>query len=81
MKLSSRFLSDLDSQDPRLDAKSFAAGVALCLKSLGDVTSIVSWCAKTKTPIVTQGGLTGLSGGMAFVPRQLVVMMVHMNTI
>jgi FAD/FMN-containing dehydrogenase len=73
--------ADLEGRDPGLDATNFAAGVALCPKSLEDVTSIVTWCAKSQTPIVTQGGRTGLAGGSASVPGQLVVMMEHMNTI
>jgi FAD/FMN-containing dehydrogenase len=73
--------TDLDGRDPGLDTANFAAGVALCPKSLEDIKSIVSWCAKTKTPIVMQGGRTGLAGGTVSAPGQLVVMMEHMNTI
>jgi FAD/FMN-containing dehydrogenase len=72
---------DLDGRDPGFDTANFAAGVALCPKSLDDIKSIVAWCAKTKTPVVTQGGRTGLAGGTASALGQLVVMMEHMNTI
>ena len=72
---------DLDGRDPGFDTANFAAGVALCPKSLEDIKSIVAWCAKTKTPVVTQGGRTGLAGGTASALGQLVVMMEHMNTI
>jgi FAD/FMN-containing dehydrogenase len=31
--------------------------------TVGDVANVVKWCAATQTPIVAQGGNTGLSGG------------------
>lgn len=73
--------ADLDGRDPGIHVANFAAGVALCPKTLEDVKSIVSWCGETRTPIVTQGGRTGLAGGTASARGQLVVMMDNMNTI
>lgn len=75
------FAADLDGRDPGINTSNFAAGVALCPKTLKDVTSIVSWCAETRTPIVTQGGRTGLAGGTTSTQGQLMIMMDHMNTI
>ncbi len=72
---------DLAARDPGWDAANFGADTALCPSSLDEVKTIVEYCAKTATPIVTQGGRTGLAGGAASGIGQVVVMMQGMNTI
>ncbi|MFK8020468.1 MAG: FAD-binding oxidoreductase [Pseudomonadales bacterium] len=73
--------SDLDGRDPGIDPENFSAGLAAYPKSVDDVRSIVSLCAQESVSIVTQGGRTGLAGGAASSPGQLVVMMDKMNNI
>ena len=52
-------------------------------KSTNDVAAVMNWCAETKTPLVPQGGNTGLSG--AATPddsaTSLVISLEKMNTV
>src|SRR5687767_11134060 len=62
-----RLLTDAADSAPFLvDWRGEWRGAALAVvqpESTADVAAVVQWCAKTRTPIVPQGGNTGLAGG------------------
>ena len=62
-----RLIEDADDMAPFLsDWRKQWSGRALAVAqpaTVEEVASLVRWCANTKTPMVPQGGNTGLSGG------------------
>lgn len=73
--------SDLNARDPGIDAENFSAGVAVSAMTLEDVRRVVAWCARQSVSLVTQGGRTGLAGGAASSPGQLILMMDKFDSI
>lgn len=71
----------LSARDPGLDAHNLDAGFAACPKTVAEVQAIVRWCATHSTPLVTQGGRTGLAGGAASTIGQVILMTERLNAI
>ena len=67
VSFSGRLLTDAAEMEPFLvDWRGQWRGAALAIvqpDTTEDVAAVVRWCARTGTPIVPQGGNTGLSGG------------------
>jgi FAD/FMN-containing dehydrogenase len=60
------YTDDLEAQPFVVDWRKQWRGACLAVAqpdTVEDVASVVKWCASTGTPIVAQGGNTGLSGG------------------
>jgi len=55
----------LADRDTGFHPENFDAGLAVYPATTGQVAQVVALCARHRIPIVTHGGLTGLSGGAA----------------
>jgi len=71
----------LEGRDPGFDKTNFDAGVAVRPVRIEDLRNIVLWCASNRVPLVPQGGRTGLAGGAASHPGELILMLDRLNRI
>ena len=71
----------LGGRDPGFHPDNLSADLAVYPGNTAEVAAVVGLCARHDIPIVPQGGLTGLSGGAASNPENLIVGLRRMNRI
>jgi len=82
-----RLIEDAQEMAPFLtDWRRQWSGAAIAVaqpRTTQEVAQLVGWCARTRTPVVPQGGNTGLSGGATPDPsgRALVLSLARLNKI
>jgi len=69
-----RRADQLDSLDPGVDQDNLKAGLAVRPASTAEVSGVLALCNRAGVPVVTHGGRTGLAGGAASQPGEIVLM-------
>lgn len=72
---------DFTGRDPGLDARNFAASALVRPTGTDAVAALVRWCGERGIEIVPQGGRTGLAGGAATEPGQVICDLAAMRRI
>lgn len=73
--------SELSSRDPGLDIRNFTAVALVRPKDTAGVAALVAYCAANGLELVAQGGRTGLAGGAATKPGQVICDLGAMNRV
>lgn len=69
------------THNPGYHQRNLDAGIELAPSSTDEVREIVELCAAKTIPIVPQGGRTGLAGGAATAPGQIILSTTRLNKI
>ena len=73
--------AELASRDPGFDGRNFGASVLVRPRDTQGVASLVRFCAARGLSLVAQGGRTGLAGGAATLPGQIICDLGALNRI
>ncbi|HWK66664.1 MAG TPA: FAD-binding oxidoreductase [Rhizobiaceae bacterium] len=73
--------AELSSRDPGFDTRNFGAAALVRPNDTAGVAALVSYCAANGLEIVAQGGRTGLAGGAATKPGQIICDLGAMNRV
>jgi FAD/FMN-containing dehydrogenase len=71
----------MDEIDPGHHPENLAAGLCALPRTTTEVQAIVHLCARHGVSIVAHGGLTGLAGGAASTPGQIIVSLLRLDAI
>ena len=71
----------MDEIDPGHHSENLAAGLLALPRTTTEVQAIVQLCTRHGVSIVAHGGLTGLAGGAASTPGQLIVSLLRLDAI
>lgn len=63
----------LAARDPGFDPHNFGAGLLLAPRDVSTVQRLLAYCNDERISVVPQGGRTGLSGGAASAPGQVIL--------
>ncbi len=68
-----RAARDMADRDPGFHPENLSAELMVLPGSAAEVSEVLALCHANRIPVVTQGGRTGLSGGAATTPEQLIM--------
>lgn len=73
--------AELSSRDPGFDLRNFGATALVRPNDTAGVVALVGYCAANALELVAQGGRTGLAGGAAAMPGQIICDLTAMNRV
>ncbi|MGI6852464.1 FAD-binding oxidoreductase [Mesorhizobium sp. 1B3] len=73
--------AELSRRDPGVDSRNFTAAALVRPNDTAGVAALVAYCAANGLELVPQGGRTGLAGGAATTPSQVICDLGAMNSV